>query len=237
MSALKEEAESQIINESKLRLEVVGKQFEIENAVAQSKKGLAVFVVPTILTPMFIDPEAVTNENGLHTLKKGCGIPDGLVPEEKAKDPLQLATVLARVLSFRAMLEQGIIMIVMLVEPERKKADKKMGFVDKEQVMELVNSYPDQLHFVTISKNDYEDYEDYKDKVCAATYFFYEGHSLQIVGIDATQINAPGASLNWGIRPQEMKKITPLEELLNKYDHRLQDLISGSLKQITPSKL
>lgn len=220
-------------DETKNRIEVVGKQYEVEKLVAKSTKGAAVFVVPSILTPLFISPEAVIFDE-LFKLKPGYekAIPEGLIPEEKLKDPAQLSTVLARVLAVVEMLNSGINIIVLHVDAERKKADKKMGFVDKKQVLELMNKYPKKLSFTTISDADYQ---RYKDKVCAATYCYNDGTGSHTVGIDATQINSATTSQNWGIRTaQEAKdKLAQLDLLLSEYHllstNDLKDLVDVAL--------
>jgi hypothetical protein len=217
MDLLKQES-SEVANEANMRLAVVGEQYQIESSVAQSRNGVAIFVVPTIPTPMFIDPEAVIWDQ-VFKLKQGFenAIPTGLIPEEKANNPQQLSTVLARVLSVNAMLNAEIKVIVMHVEAERLKADNKMGFVDKKQVVKLQNEFSDHLFFKEISKADYE---KYKDNICAATYCYFDRFTVQTVGIDATQINTPNIPHKWGVRHEEevKNKVTMLNNLLINYE-------------------
>lgn len=197
------------------RIEVVGEQHKIEKQVASAKKGAAVFVVPSLLTPLFISPDAVLFD-GIHKLKEGSeqAIPDGLIPEEKMKDPKQLDTVLARVLTVMAMLKAGVNVVVLHVDEERKKADKKMGFVNKKRILELTEQFAKNLLLVPIADADYQ---NYKDKVCAATYYF-DADKTYSIGIDATQINSAVTSQNWGVRTEAVAiaKIDNLNELLKR---------------------
>ena|SRR3990167_8810690 len=171
------------------RLDVLNAQHGIELQVAQSTDALAVFFVPVLPTPLYIDPEAIIqNPDGLFVLKPGFenAIPDGLIPAEKQSDPLQLSTVLARVISMHQMLANGVKMMVLYVNPQRPKADHKAGFVDDAQIKSVIART--QLKLVSISD---EIYTANKTQICAATYcFFDDAREQHIIGIDAPQIQS-----------------------------------------------
>jgi hypothetical protein len=93
------------------RTDVVNRQYSIEIKMAKhAEKGAAVFFVPSLLTPMFVNRKHVEKNaaSQLFQLKQGPEadktIPDGLIPQNKLDDPQQLSTVLQRVISINELL-------------------------------------------------------------------------------------------------------------------------------------
>lgn len=191
--------ESNVKDEPKDRIRVVGEQYKLEIAVVQSKKGAAVFLVPACVTPLYIPRKNLEN------------IPDGLIPENKLHDPEQLQTVTERVESINAILEAGMPITVLCVDRDRKKADQKPGTVDNANVTALEKKYAN-LKIVTISQ---EQYDQFKGVVCAASYCYGDEHTL--IGINAVQINTPNTPNPWDVLKDEAVKpaIAKLDELLH----------------------
>jgi hypothetical protein len=220
---------SRIIDESKLRVVVVSKQKELEDKL---ESGVAVFVVPTLLTPMHIDPQYVylDEKDNLYklTTANNSPIPDGLISEEKLRDPKQLSTVLGRVLSVHEMLKRGIEITIICAHSERAKADNKEGFVDRKQIDTLQERYAKNLHIKFIDKHLFE---QYSQQVCAATY--YDEKNATFSGIDASQINVTEKHHEWGAHDdQKMKeKVMALQKLLQTCDldlFRVAGSVAGS---------
>lgn len=184
-------------DEPKDRIRVVGKQYEIENAVAQSEKGAAVFLVPSCVTPLYIPKEDLTN------------IPDGLISKTILEDPKQLQTVTERVTSINTILEAGMPITVLCVNRNRKKVGSVSELVNDSNVKMLEEKYKN-LKIVTITQ---EQYDHFKDTACAASYC-YGNDTLK--GVNATQVNTPNTPNPWNILEGEAVKpaIAQLDQLL-----------------------
>lgn len=218
------------VNDTQLRIAIVGEQRLIEESLTM---GSAIFVVQDMLTPLFISDEHVWLDaaDGLYKLKNDdkALIPDGLIPEEKLKDPKQLSTVLGRVLSVPAMLKSGVKITVIHVNTHRPKADKKPGLVDATNIAKLKEKYRN-LHFQIIPQATYD---HYKTKVCAATYCDEQSGEKVFTGIDASQINSTISQHDWGVKKGDEKvedKVSSLNHLLNEFS--LEPIIESA----TPTK-
>lgn len=209
-----------MIDESEARKDIVGTQREIEIDVALSradgKLGAAIFFVPTMLTPLYINPDDVFQDSdGLFKLKEGKRLPEGLIPPEKAADPAQLSTVLGRVLSMRDMLEEGLPITVFLVNRGRPRVDNKAENVVWAEGS-LIERYKERLKIVDITK---EEYEQNKDSIAAASYLWWDqkGKMREAVFF-ASQINVPD-------RATSAHKEAPFDKL---FDNDAQDYISAA---------
>lgn len=211
MKALPEK--TKIADDAKLRVEVVSEQRNVEEKLTSGK---AIFAVPSLLTPMYINPKHVIydEKDSLYKLVENdlTLIPVGLIPEAKMRDPAQLSTVLGRVISVRKMLERAIEMTILYTQKDRPKADNKEGFVDSTEINLLVQQFKN-CHLVPI---DAKLYDEYKTKVCAATYFYDDNGVDTYVGIDANQINSTTANHDWGVKRDQamVEKFEALNELL-----------------------
>lgn len=136
---------------------------------------------------MFVNPIYVVLEDGLYKLNVDAkeAIPDGLMPEAKLQDPQQLSTVLGRVLSVRAMLDRGVDVTILHVDPT--------------EITSLKIKYKN-LHLQAIGK---QLYDQYKNLVCAATYRDEQSDEVTYTGIDASQINATAAHHDWGVKADQ----------------------------------
>jgi hypothetical protein len=211
-------------DEPKDRIRVVGEQYEIENAVAQSEKGAAVFLVPSCVTPLYIPKEDLTN------------IPDGLISKTILEDPEQLLTVTERVTSINTILEAGMQITVLCVDRNRKKVGSASEVVNDSHVKTLEEKYKN-LKIVTIPQ---EQYDHYKNTACAASYCYSNDHTLK--GVNATQVNTPNTPNRWNILEGEAVKpaVAQLDELLRALGlPPLEDMVKNKaiVSSITDAKL
>ncbi len=210
---------AKISDEAQLRVAVVSEQREIEEKL---KSGKAVFVVPSLLTPMFINSKYVRYDESDSLFKLNTDdmsvIPDGLIPEAKMKDPAQLSTVLGRVLSVRGMLDRGIEVTILYHQVDRPKASNSAEHVDSHEIETMKKQYQN-LHLKVIEQKRYE---DFKTRVCAATFWHDEDGVDNYIGIDASQVNTQTAHHDWGVKRDlgMIDKIEALNELLALCDYK-----------------
>ncbi len=184
------------MQEDNRRIDVVDQQGQIEqNISAFGDAAAAIFVVPDLLTPLFINPRHVTQRNGLYCLTETGTIPQRLIPQAKLDDPAQLSTVLARTLTIERMLASGVRVIVFHIHAHRKQVGGQ-GDVDESEFQKLRQRYP-TLVLLPISQIDYKALQP---KVCTATYCHYDATGLHVMGVNATQIHAAPALCHWGVK-------------------------------------
>ncbi len=207
-------------DEPQSRKKIVGKQHEFELHLVLDTNGRAVFFVPSPLTPLYINPEAVqfNEQSSLYELKPDHkdAIPEGLIPEEKLKDPTQLSTVLGRVLSLWELRENSVIIFYFkdrIYDEGRKKVDDSQlkTFLNKRKNYKLIEIAEDV-------------YNEFKLKnLSEATYAYSDKNRALIRAcIYAVQINTPNLPSNWKI--VEGRDTQPIiknvNELLIKYEEK-----------------
>ncbi|MGC1853960.1 MAG: hypothetical protein WA659_01080 [Candidatus Aquirickettsiella sp.] len=186
-----------IKDEPESRVKIVGEQHEFEVKLALDTNGRAVFFVPSPLTPLYINPEAVqfNEQSNLYELKPDHrdAIPEGLIPEKKLKNPTQLSTVLARVLSLWE-LKQNPVIIFYVQDRTYDEGRKK---VDDSHLKAYLNK--DEHPYCKLVKITKAEYDAFKAKnLSEAIYSFHDKDGALIqVCIYATQINKPELTSNW----------------------------------------
>lgn len=164
------------------RTSVIESQRLIEENIPPT--GVAVFFVPSMLTPLFISPDDIIKEGKLFVLKPGAVLPEGLISAEKASDAAQLSTVLGRTFSMRKMLNLGVRIIVISESDHRARTDNPKVFVEEKEVNLISERYSENFSFHVISSVTYQ---QLNNEICAATYY----SDSQIVAIRASQIHKP----------------------------------------------
>ncbi len=178
--------------EAQARISVVGSQRDIEAEVLaawrEGATAAAIFLVPTPLTPFYIDPSHVRYDetDNLYKLVAGADLPKGLMPKAKAEDPQQLSTVLGRALTASALVIEGVPVTVFVVKTERPQVENESENVipDAGSVMGKFRKW---INIVPISA---QDYNEIKDLLPAACYQCGNGEQGQAV-VFATQVNDP----------------------------------------------
>ncbi len=170
-------------------------QYSIEHEVAQSPNTSAavVYFVQNLPPQLYFRSANITfnKDSGVHTLNAFCfdvdgrlsmreRMPEGLLPEKIAFDPVQLAPILARAKSFEEMMRAGIPVTIITPNAGRERMDGKKGEVVPAQGA-LIERFRDRLHIVTISQNEY-DWVKYnarkKERIPAASYVWEDKHDL-----------------------------------------------------------
>ncbi|MDD3029101.1 MAG: hypothetical protein PHS57_02300 [Alphaproteobacteria bacterium] len=185
------------MNEPQKRIEIVGSQYEIEGDVARADKGTAnaTFFLPTMATPFFFNPDDIYQDqgDGLFKLKEGAKVPDGLMPLEKANDPAQLSTVLARVLSVQAMFDAGVSITIVAVNAGRPRVDDPTTNVLPADGS-LLERYSGQFKTLLIAEKGYD---RIKDSVGAANYEWLSKGTRQFAAFFASQICVPDSEVKF----------------------------------------
>lgn len=189
---------SELRTESELRKKVVVKQSEFEQLLTNSVDGRAVFLTPSILTPLFISIDAIRQNPNTKLLELKPGyensIPAGLIPNEKLADPVQLDTVLRRVKTLHELKHNVEIFYV---------EDRK---VDDSHLKIFLSEHPN-FKLTKITKADYDKFKA-KDKYVPEANYTYHDESGQPVFqcVLATQINTPNFPSDWKVLEGEATK-------------------------------
>ncbi len=213
------------IDPAELRINIVGQQRKIEEEFVNDPKGRAFFLVKNLLTPLYIDPNAVEYdpESNLFIIKPGFeqAIPKHLISKEVLEDPRQLSTVLGRVLSLNKLQKNSVLVFYI---KERINVDTK--------AYERFKMNHANFKFIEISEEIYQSFKEIliqekKEEVAEATYVYHQAESnnkLFEQCIFATQANNPAARSRWEILKgtDTTPAIKALNQLLEK--HKL-DLI------------
>ncbi|MCH9643339.1 MAG: hypothetical protein K0U29_03865 [Gammaproteobacteria bacterium] len=179
-----------------LREETVGAQQRFEAGLAAKgklvcSKTAAVFLVRNMLTPLFVNPDEVhQNDSGLWVVNEGCKLPMGLVTDEILSDPAKLSTVLGRAVTLRQVLDQGAHILILMVDGDRPTVDKSAN-VDDRNLEQCLEKYKQQIIVRQITQGEYEEYSDVRG-VAAATYHYSVGGQRATCTIRAKQENAEG---------------------------------------------
>lgn len=180
-----------------LRISTVNDQAKIEeDIIASSELATAVFCVPTPLTPLYIEKKDIflDEADGLYKIRKAELIPNGLIPEDKLKDPKQLSTVLRRVLTIHGMLEKGMKVVVLCTALDRPSLINTQNMVVDSALEMAQAQYPDQLILRKIKQ--------IPKNINAANYFLA---SSQDITISAAQMgHAIASGDNWGVHPKSI---------------------------------
>lgn len=187
----------------KNRLIVIERQRCIENDMKRGDE--AVFFVPSMLTPLFINPDDIEfdPQDNLFKLKPGKTLPKGLIPADKASNPAELSAVLGRAVSIQKMLKSGVKITVLIEKQDRSQVGNATENVDDTQIKLIQEKYPNFRVYVLPEGV----YEENKNGICAATYF----KENRIVGIRASQIHKPNMPTTEVV---ENPNTAPLNELL-----------------------
>lgn len=205
----KQPKETPVGGEPELREKIVGRQREIEEQLARDAKGRAVFFVNFPLTPMYINPKAVEKDpkSNLYKLKKGYehAIPKGLIPDDKLKDPVQLSTVLGRVLSLWELKLNPVVIFYV-----------KDRIVDSTQFSFFKENH---LNFDLQPIDEEIDYKPFIGKISEATYAYAKDNQPIEQCTFSTQIIDPNRPSTWQILEgqETLVPITYLNDLLVKY--------------------
>ncbi len=205
-------------DEPQKRIEVVGTQYDIEKTAAQADKAAMVFFVPTAkLTPLMINPDDVYQDkaDGLFKLKTGAKLPAGLMPAEKANDPAQLSTVLARVTSLDALRKKGVRLAIFAKSANREQVGNPGVEVDVSQNA-LLKKYEKNTVIYILGESLYKVFEK---NVASASYMWTIGGKTEMATVSATQINAPNVTNNFGIAtgPAAAPQIKNVNALLQRH--------------------
>jgi|GEM_PF-4851286 hypothetical protein len=180
-------------DEPQKRIEIVGSQYEIELEVAKALRAAVVFFVPTMLTPLFFNPDDIyfDEKDKLFKLGDGVEVPTGLMPPEKANDPAQLSTVLARVKPMWKMMKKiNIFITIVTANMERPQIGNKEA-----DVIPMRNALLKHKDWMNIIRIDQEWFNENKEQIPAASYVWLDNTGkVRLATIFASQICAPDST-------------------------------------------
>lgn len=212
---------AQFVDPATLRIEIVGRQLEIEQEFVKDPRGRAFFFVKNPLTPLYIAPNSVKydSEAGLFVIKPGFEdtIPKNLISKEVLEDPKQLSTVLGRVLSLDGLKESTILVFYI--------NDRKDVVATAYENFKINHK---NFSFIKISEEKYQFYKKIieggnQEEIPEATYVY---HSSQVADqlfeqcVFATQANNPAGRSCWQILKgvDTAPAIIELNKLLKQHD-------------------